>query len=261
MRVAISRVEKDGKMTLQESGGMAIVTIHRPAYKNAMTAKMWKEFVKITAMIPANRKNKVVILRGTDGLFTSGSDIKEFNQMTPDEVDEAFWKIERALETFEKLPLPTLALIDGPALGAGFELALACDLRYGTSRAKMGMPVARLGITLSRSFMRRMADIIGTSRAKELIYTGKVLDARQSQDWGLLNDVIPDGEEANRFILQLADQIKRQSSASLRAAKKGAASLECHGGHLLTHHYVDPEDFSEGVRAFIEKRAPRFFEK
>jgi enoyl-CoA hydratase len=261
MRVSISRIEQDGKITLQESGGIAIVTIHRPHFKNAMTAKMWRELSAVGERIPNNPKTKVVILRGAGGLFTAGSDIKEFNRMTIDEADEAFRFMEEAISTFEKLRIPTIGAINGPALGAGFQLALACDLRVGTPKTKMGMPIGRLGITLSKKFIKRIVDLIGPSRMKDLVYTGRLLDPNESHQWGLVNYLLPKGKNADHDVVSLAKLIKEQSSASLQAAKAGAAFVNPSFDIPLKSDYessVDPKDFPEGVKAFVEKRKPNF---
>src|SRR5690606_33318469 len=123
-------------------------------------------------------KNKVVLLRGVTGNFTAGADIKEFCEMTIDEANEAFQVMEEAISTFESLPMPVISVIDGPAMGAGFVLSLASDLRIGTMNARMGIPVGRLGITLGPAFVRRIIRYIGPSRTKELVYTGKIYSAR-----------------------------------------------------------------------------------
>ncbi|HET7578318.1 MAG TPA: enoyl-CoA hydratase/isomerase family protein [Bacillales bacterium] len=261
MRVSISRVEKNGKVTLQESGGIAIVTIYRPAFKNALTAKMWREMRLVAEKIPTHARTKVVLLRGAGGLFTAGSDIKEFHRLTLEEADEAFHLMEQAISAFEKLELPTIGVINGPAMGAGLELALACDLRIGTSNTKMGMPIGRLGITLSKKFTKRIVDIIGPSRTKDLVYTGRILGPHESQEWGLINYLLSDDQGPDHFAAQLANQIKQQSGASLRAVKEAIAYSQPLLDIPVKSEFksnVDPEDFPEGVRAFVEKRKPRF---
>lgn len=261
MRVTISRFEKDGKVLLQESGGMAIVTMDRPAFKNALTTKMWVEMQQIAERIPKRPKTRVVVLRGAGGLFTAGSDIKEFQQMTLDEANEAFRLMEGAISAFEKMELPTIAVIKGPAIGAGLELALSCDLRVGTPKTKMGMPIGRLGITLSNKFTKRMVDIIGPSRTKDLVYTGRLLDPEESREWGLINYLLTDEQGPDHFAAQLAKQVKQQSAASLRAVKEAVAFSKPVFELQIKNKFessVDPDDFPEGTRAFVEKRKPRF---
>jgi enoyl-CoA hydratase len=262
MRVTISHIEVDGKISLQESGGFAIVTIRRPNCKNAMTVGMWKELAQIGKKILQNPKNKVVILRGAGNQFTTGSDIKEFNRMTIWEANEAFRLMEEAISTFEQLPIPTIGCINGPALGAGFELALACDIRIGSSHTIMGIPVGRLGIKLSRKFTKRIVDLIGPSRTKDLVYTGRLYNPQECYQLGLINYLLNDREDIDHFTVTLAKKIKEQSPASLRAVKEAVAysrpSVDIQWSENFETSTVDPNDFPEGVRAFVEKRKPNF---
>src|SRR5690606_33845460 len=105
---------------------------------NALTANMWTQLSEIAPKILDNPKNKVVLLRGSGEQFTAGSDIKEFHQMSIEEAEASFLLMEKAISAFEKLPIPTIGVINGPAMGAGLELALACDLRVGSEHARMG---------------------------------------------------------------------------------------------------------------------------
>lgn len=261
MNVTISRIESDGKITLQESGGMAIITIHRPHLKNAMTKNMWRELTEIGKRIMKNPKNSVVILRGGKGQFTAGSDLKQFNHLTVEESEEAFRYMEEAISTIENIPLPTIGVINGPAMGAGFVLSLACDLRIGTKNTKMGMPIGRLGITLNQMFAKRIVDLIGKSRTLDLVYTNRILQAEECERLGLITYLLETDEDVNQHVLKIANTIKEQSPASLQAAKRSVAhclprvNVQWETGITSS---VDPHDFPEGVRAFVEKRKPEF---
>lgn len=262
MRVSINRIEKDGKITLQEGGGVAIVTINRPSLRNAMTNNMWRELAQVGREITRNPKNRVVVLRGAKNQFTAGSDIKQFNKLSIDDANEAFRLMEEAISTFEQIPLPTIGAINGTAAGAGFQLALACDLRVGTSKTKMGIPVGRLGITLSQMFAKRIVDLIGKSRTMDLVYTGRLYEADECYRLGLINYLLEeDDEDIDHYVLQLARKIMEQSPASLQAVKRSAAfanpvmGLQWDNG---VNTCVDPVDFPEGVRSFVEKRKPNF---
>jgi enoyl-CoA hydratase len=261
MRVTINRIEKDGKITLQEGGGIAIVTIHRPSLRNAMTNNMWRELAEVGRTIAKNPKNRVVILRGSKNQFTAGSDIKQFNKLSIDEANEAFRLMEEAISTFEKIPLPTIGSINGPAAGAGFQLALACDLRVGTSKTKMGIPVGRLGITLNQMFAKRIADLIGKSRTMDLVYTGRLFDAEECYRLGLINYLLNEDEDIDHYVVQLAKKVMTQSPASLLAVKRSVAFASPVMGVQWDNGIessVDPIDFPEGVRSFVEKREPNF---
>lgn len=249
----------DAKITYQETAGLAIISIHRPQTKNALTTDMWTELSEIARVALDNPKNKVVLLRGSGEQFTAGSDIKEFHQMTIKEAEASFKLMEETIATFEHLPIPTLAVINGPALGAGLELALACDMRIGSEYAKMGIPVGRLGIRLSNKFAQRLVNLIGPSRTKELVYTGKILNAEESFQLGMLNKLV-EHEKLDRYAIKLAKLVASQSPASLKAIKQSVANYVNSTEELWKKDipFVDPYDFPEGVAAFVDKRPPRF---
>jgi enoyl-CoA hydratase len=261
MRITISRIEEEGKITLQESAGLAIVTINRPGSRNALTAQMWQELAKIGKKLERNDKTRVVLVRGAGPHFTAGSDIKEFYKMDIEQADQAFVFMESAISIFENLAIPTIASINGPAMGAGLELALACDIRIGSSQAKMGIPIGRLGITLSQKFAHRLVNLLGPSRTKDLIYTGRIYNGQESYDLGLLNYMVEESELESQS-LRLANEVASQSQASVRAAKEAVAKctpvVETAWSSRRFPIFVDPIDFPEGVSSFVEKRKPNF---
>lgn len=260
MRVDIARMEnEEAKITYQESGGMAIITIHRPKKRNALSQRMWKKLYDLAEKAEANPKNKVLVLRGAGRQFTSGSDLYEFNEMTVEEAEEAFVVMERTIAYFELLPMPTLCVINGPAMGAGLELALACDMRVGSENTKLGIPVGSLGITLNNRFAHRLVTLLGPSKTKELVYMGKVYDGTQAHQHGLLNELV-DSNDLDSHALNMATRIAAQSPRSLLAIKRAVAESTESTPELWegTTSFVDPEDFPEGVSAFVEKRKPQF---
>jgi len=260
VRVDISRMEnEEAKITYQESGGMAIITIHRPKKRNALSQRMWKKLYDLAETAVANPKNKVLVLRGAGRQFTSGSDLYEFNEMTVEEAEEAFVVMERTIAYFELLPMPTLCVINGPAMGAGLELALACDMRVGSENTKLGIPVGSLGITLNNRFAHRLVTLLGPSKTKELVYMGKIYDGTQAYQHGLLNELV-DSNDLDSHALNMATRIASQSPRSLLAIKRAVAESTESAPELWegTTSFVDPEDFPEGVSAFVEKRKPHF---
>lgn len=260
MKVGIERMESEqAKITLQETAGLAIITINRPQKRNALTAKMWSYLSKVGKKILDNPKNKVVILRGTGEQFTAGSDIKEFYQMSLEEAENSFTLMEEAISTFENLPIPTIGVINGPAMGAGLELALACDIRIGSEKARLGIPVGKLGITLNNKFAQRLVNLIGPSLAKDLVFTGRVLKAEEAYRLGMLNYYV---NEANldRYAIRMGKLVASQSPSSLLAIKHSVS--QCVNSVPVLWEgsttFVDEYDFPEGVAAFVEKRIPRF---
>ena len=260
MKVNITRMEKEeAKITFQETAGLAIITIHRPQLRNALTANMWNQLSEIGKEVLNNPKNKVVLLRGSGDQFTAGSDIKEFHQMTLEEAEHAFVLMEKTISTFEQLPIPTIGVINGPAMGAGLELALACDLRIGSEKARLGIPVGKLGITINNQFAQRLVSLIGPSLTKDLVYTGRILKAEEAHQLGLLNYLV-EGRKLDRYAIRMGKLVASQSPASLLAVKKAVS--ECvNSAPILwkgSTPFVDKHDFPEGVKAFVEKRVPNF---
>jgi enoyl-CoA hydratase/carnithine racemase len=261
MKVSIHRFQTEGKIIVQHTAKMAIVTINRPGAKNAMSAEMWQALAQIGKSIPKRAKTKVVVLRGYGKQFTAGSDIKEFHRMTIEEADGAFELMEEAISTFEEMPLPTIAMINGPAMGAGLELALACDLRVGSSNSRLGIPIGRLGITLSPKFAQRLVRLIGPSRTKDLIFTGRIFEADRALELGML-DYLVQPEELDAFTFKLAQRITAQSPATIKAAKEAVAIcqplMDIPWKSRQSPFFVDKQDFPEGVASFVEKRSPKF---
>lgn len=260
MKVNITRMDsEEAKITYQETASMAIITIHRPQLRNALTAHMWEQLAIISKKVFGNPKNKVLLLRGAGNQFTSGSDIKEFHTMTLDEAEEAFVTMENTISIFENLPIPTIGVINGPAMGAGLELALACDIRIGSDKSKMGIPVGGLGITLNNKFAHRLVNLIGPSRTKELVYTGRILNAEEAFQLGMLNYLVEE-DILDREAIELGRLIASQSPASLIAIKQSVS--ECINSTPAlwkgSTPFVDHQDFPEGVAAFVEKRKPNF---
>ena len=263
MQVRTTRLqEEDAKIIYQETAGLAIITIHRPQLKNALTANMWTQLAKIALQTLDNPKNKVLILRGSGDNFTAGSDIKEFNSISLEQAEEAFVHMEKTISTIERLPIPVIGVINGPAMGAGLELALACDIRIGSERARMGIPVGKLGITLNNKFAKRLVDLVGPSATKDFVFTGRMYKAEEAFKAGMLNYLVAE-KDLNKFAIRMGKLVAGMSPSSLLAVKRSVQ--ECLDSAPVlwktSTPFVDPNDFPEGVRAFVEKRQPKFNRK
>ncbi|MBQ0140023.1 MAG: enoyl-CoA hydratase/isomerase family protein [Kurthia sp.] len=252
-------LKEEAKIVYQETAGLAIITIRRPQAKNALTAKMWDELRLIALRVLENPKNKVLLIRGYGEQFTAGSDIKEFNFISLDEAEKAFVHMEKTISTIERLPIPTIAVINGPAMGAGLELALACDLRIGSEKAKLGIPVGKLGITLNNKFAQRLVSLIGPSMTKDLVYTGRMLKSDDAYRLGMLNYQTPE-KDLDRYAIRVGKLVASMSPASLLAVKTSVQECVDSVPQLWKDStpFVDKEDFPEGVRSFVEKRPPNF---
>jgi enoyl-CoA hydratase len=248
------------ELLYEQTDGIATITINRPWVKNSFTVAMWAQLHALVDQIRADQNLRLLILQGAgDDAFTSGSDISEFARMDVSAVDAGFQVMEDAISAVESLPIPTIASLNGYALGGGLELALACDLRIASERATLGMPIARLGIMISPRFAKRITDLIGPSRAKDMLYTGRFIAADEALRMGLINYFVL-SHELRKTTREMARRIASFSQPSIAAAKRAvelcvpfSAAAEDQGPY-----FIDPHDFPEGVAAFLEKRAPNF---
>ncbi|CAB3395280.1 enoyl-CoA hydratase/isomerase family protein [Kyrpidia spormannii] len=263
MRVTVRQFEPGSAVWLQLTGPVAVLTIKRPHRKNALNRSAWATLRDWVRHLPA--KTRLLVIRGAGGDFSSGSDLKEFASLTEAEVNQAFELMENTIAAVESLPIPTLATIDGGAYGAAFVLTLACDLRLGTSRAKLGIPVGKLGITLQPPFVRRILRELGPSAAKDLVFTGRILDADMARAMGILNDVVPP-EHLTDHTIRMVRTILRQSRASVLAMKESVRKVIAEAQmeemeqaeNRRGRNWVYGPDFFPAVSSFAAKRAHRF---
>jgi enoyl-CoA hydratase/carnithine racemase len=226
-----------------------------------MTFSMYQSFYDACEALDANSTGKVVIVRGGGGTFIAATDIHEFvNLRTRDYALAYDQRIDTFVGRLERMTKATIAMIEGHAVGGGFTMALACDLRYATSDARLGIPIARtLGNCLSMANYARLIDAVGPARAKEMLITARLLSAQEAQAVGLLNGVAPpDGLESH--VREVADTICEHAPLTLEVSKEAIRRIQdrrrlADGEDLIVRCYTS-EDFREGVQAFLEKRAP-----
>lgn len=248
-------VNHDGTLAFHYDGPIGTLTINRPQQRNALNQEMWVTIREWIEHLP--QEVKLLVLQGSQHVFTAGSDIKEFVDLPLDQMNNVFVTMESTIGALEQLAIPSIASIDGPVFGAGLVLALACDLRIGSDLGQFGVPVGRLGITLQPPFLRRLTHVLGFSRTKDLIYTGRTYTAEEALTNGILNYLVPSNhlpQETQR----LAERILQQSPASLSAVKEnirlyltGDLGIEPVGA------WIGP-DFAERTRSFTKKRHPPF---
>jgi enoyl-CoA hydratase len=241
------------------------VTIARPEALNALDRPTLEQLHARLDELARDADARVVVLTGAgDRAFVAGADIKYMERLEPLEArrwGELGHACGRLLET---MPKPTIAAIDGFALGGGCELALACDLRYASARSRLGQPEIDLGIIPGWGGTQRLARACGLGFAKELILTGRVVGADEARDRGLVSAVFEDDELLEQT-LEVARGLAAKSPVALAAAKE-SANRALQGGHVenlaqeatLFAFLFSTEDQKEGMRAFVEKREPRF---
>lgn len=247
----------------QESG-IHTVTINNPDNLNALNGKIIKTLKEVFAKIKDDDSVKVVILTGSGRAFVAGADIAEMADMDPVQ-GMAFGEMgSKLFKEIEEFPVPVIAAINGFALGGGCELALACDIRVASDKAKFGQPEVSLGITPGFSGTVRLARIVGESVAKELIFTGKIIDSQEAERVGLVNHVYPHEIFMDK-VKEIAAQIASKAPIAVRFSKQsinGMASLISESSikyeNTLFGLCFSTHDQKEGMRAFLEKRAAEF---
>lgn len=246
------------------AGPLATLTFARPEAKNALTWDMYDALVTACDAVEA-ADARVLIIRGSDGAFSAGTDIAQFAGLTTGEAGVAYERrIGAVIDRLERVTKITVASVAGPAVGGGCAIAVACDLRVCAETAKFGVPVARtLGNCLSVENLARLADLIGLGRATELMLTGRLVSADQALEWGLATRVSPVGElEADT--MALAHDLATRAPSTVLATKQMLRRLREHRrppagacDDLIAACYASAE-FREGVAAFAAKRPPVF---
>ena len=242
-------------------GQTATVTFNRPAARNAMTWSMYEGLVAACERVDADESVRVLVLRGAgEKAFVAGTDITQFREFTTAEDGLAYERrIEQVIDRLERVRVPTVAAVQGYAVGGGLGLAAACDLRICTPDAKFGLPIARtLGNCVSMRTYARLAELIGPARALHLIYTATFVPAEGALAAGLVTEVVPDLDtRLDELCAQLASHAPLTMWASKQAFRRLRDARLPEGEDLIAACYGS-EDFHEGVRAFTEKRPPRW---
>jgi len=249
----------------EKSERIATITLNRPEALNAFNKDVVEEILKALEDAENDEKIRVVILTGAgEKAFSAGADIKimkGFDALKARELSLMGEKLCSAIENFEK---PVIAAINGYALGGGLEVAMACDLRIASDKAKMGQTEINIGLIPGWGGTQRLTRLIGKAKAKELVFTGKMIDAKTAEQLGLVNMVVP-ADQFREAVRKFAMELAEKAPVALRIAKalinKGAdmsldaaIALEREGFGVVG----STEDLQEGVSAFIEKRKPVF---
>jgi len=247
--------------------GITCLSLNRPRSKNAISLKLLQELRDCLDHVQFDNSVRVLILQSsTPGSFCAGADLVERRTMSQVQVAKFLVDLRGALRQLEALPVPTIAAIDGPALGGGLEMSLACDLRVaGHSVSKIGLPETGLGIIPGAGGTQRVTRLLGLSRAKDLIFTARALTAAEAHKWGLVDYVSDEGSSAFDRSLQLAQEIASNAPLALRAAKQAisrAGDLALEAGldfeRASYEVLLTSKDRMEALAAFQDKRRPVF---
>ncbi len=261
----------EGKLLVDEPAqGVLRLTISNPAKRNALDHPILNAIsATLGELADTGSHARCLVVTGAHGMFSAGYDIGEIPDEDFEERAERLvaHPFTQAIDALAAFPYPTLAALPGHTIGGGLELALACDLRVAQAGIRLGMPPAKLGLVYSHTGLRRFIDAIGAARARELFLLGSYIDASTALAWGLVNRVAT-GEELETAALGLAEELagnaplaqrgnKRVIAALLRAEGELPADVEAELIELRRASFAS-QDLREGMRAFAERRAPRW---
>lgn len=255
-----------GSLVVTRDGGIVTIRMHRPDKHNAISYAMWTAFARLMPVLAEDDGVDAVVLRGSPGgPFSAGADISEFTTLRSDpdgarRYSEAVAAGERALISF---PRPTVALVEGFAIGGGTQVAVACDLRVCDATSRFGVTPAKLGIVYALGSTARLVETVGAAWARWILMTGDLLDAEQALRIGLVHEVLPPAEVEDRAYA-LARTLAERARISLTGGKvlierafAGRLEEDVEVRALYAESWGSAE-YAEGVAAFLAKRAPDF---
>ncbi len=251
-------------VTVTKEGAVATVTINRPDALNALNSEVLAELEKIITELDGDKEVLVVVVTGEGKAFVAGADIAAMADMNAAEAKAFAENGQRVFGALARAPVLTVAAVNGFALGGGMELALACDMRFASTKAKMGQPEVSLGVTPGFGGTQRLPKLVGPGKATYLLTTGEQIDGARALELGLVNGVFAP-EELMPKVKELAEAVAKKGPTSLAMVKKAV-----HEGLTLTVEEgckLEAELFgkcfeggqgNEGMKAFLEKRAPKW---
>jgi enoyl-CoA hydratase/carnithine racemase len=267
--LSLNRELASGKLVLDRPAeAVARLTIRNPGKRNALDHEILDAIATAMDDLDSGIETRCVIITGSEGMFSAGYDIGDI----PDEVfaEEAERLVahpfSRAIEAVERFPFPTLAAVNGHALGGGLELAVTCDLRVAAAGIKLGMPPAKLGLIYSHTGIQKFLDTVGPARTRELFFIGRNVTAERAEQIGLVNETVQRAE-IDRHSVEIGAEIASNAPVSLKGNKEiirrllSLQQLSAQEEQELIELRLSSfrtEDFREGVRAFGEKRKPRW---
>lgn len=243
---------------------LGVLTFDRPEARNALTWDMYAALEEACDTVDANPDIRVLIIRGSGGAFAAGTDISQFEEFASGADGVAYERrLDAIISRLERVTVPTIAEVDGAAVGGGALLALACDLRVCSSRARFGIPVARtLGNCLSLANTIRLIGLVGEARLRDLMLTGRLMDVAEARQLGLVTREA-DAEHLEQAALALGAELCTRARSTITATRAllhrlREARTPIVGADDLVEACYGSDDFREGVRAFLEGRPPQF---
>ena len=258
-----------GLIRVERDGHVATVTLDRPEQRNAISIAMLEAATKAFGELGADPEVRAIVLTGEGEHFCAGADFSDLTIMQPPGHGYAA-SFEEAVGAIATCPVPVIARVQGAALGAGCQIVVACDLAVADEDARFGIPAARLGLVINFENIQRLVLQVGPKRAGEIMYTGRIVSGLEAAEWGLVNRAVPRHALDGR-VAELAGEIASGAPLTARASKQGISVVMQNlgvdretEGHLvsefdaLAQDAFTSDDLQEGVRAFKERRPPKF---
>lgn len=244
---------------------IATVTINRPDKLNALNQETVREIMSAMNTIEEDENVRVVIITGAgDRAFCAGADIGEMKNKTPIELTKSCLRTQEMMNKIAEFDKPVIAAINGYALGGGLELAMSCDLRIASEKARLGQPEINIGLIPGWGGTQRLPRFVGRAKAKEMIFTGRMIDAKTAKELSLLNEVVS-ADQLETQVKQLADELSSKPPIAIKLAKQlinNSMETNLRIGMMYESEAFgilgSTEDVKEGIGAFLEKRKPNF---
>ena len=260
-------VDSGGYILVRREAAVATVTINRPAQRNAISFAMWGQLTELMRRLDFDRDTRCVVIAGAgDEAFSAGADISDFEQYRSDSERGRVYNraVDGLLQTVAEMGTPVISMIGGFAAGGGCELAVATDLRIAAEGSRLGIPVARLGITIGHREMYGLVNLVGKGNALYILLSGRLLGTDEALRIGLVNQVVPPDQLAEvtyklaadiAALAPLSHAVNKQTLNQVLA--KPSLDLTPDEANLPLTQF-DTRDYQEGYRAFLEKRRPEF---
>jgi enoyl-CoA hydratase len=255
-----------GRVEVEKDGGIGWVVFDHPERRNAISVEMWQEIPRVAQALAADDAVRVVVLRGAgDVAFVSGADISEFEEKRTGDAAGSYDQANaQAFRSLTELRKPVLAMIHGFCVGGGVAISLTADLRYAADDAVFAIPAARLGLGYNMGGLEALSHVVGFSAAKEIFFTARRFDAADALRMRLVNQVLPKAE-LESFVREQAQLIAANAPLTLRSVKqivgelaKPASDRDLAAVAEGIRTCMESDDYREGMRAFLEKRPPKF---
>ena len=256
----------ENAVLVEKQGPVAHIILNRPAKRNALNWEMWRQLAGAVDRVASDQDLRAVVVRGAEArVFAAGADIEEFERIFAlKETSAAYTQcLQEAQYKLANLPIPTIAQIQGPCMGAGCGIALCCDLRFADDTARFAMPPAKLGLAYGVADTKRLVDIVGPSNAKHMFFTAANVDAHEALAMGLVDRLMEASSiaaETEAYVQSICELSRFTTRATKRIIQMvlDGASQDSDESRKLFIDAFNGDDFKEGRAAFLEKRKPNF---